>query len=99
IQQSDAALGNVLSGLKPGARVVAAGLKWAPSWAIPVNLMVWYAALRSVTVLDGLSEPWGKLAARLSRFDVEPMLGGGTYLASGVTRSQSDTLMVEMRNV
>ncbi|MGH7948118.1 MAG: class I SAM-dependent methyltransferase [Candidatus Binataceae bacterium] len=87
IQQSERALSNVLRHLKPRARVVAAGLKWAPSWAIPVNLMVWYAALRSVTVLDGLSEPWARLARHLANFVVEPMLGGGTYIASGITRS------------
>lgn len=88
IQQSGPALANVFRHLNPGARVVAAGLKWAPNWAIPVNLMVWYAALRSVTVLDGLREPWARLAPHLSGLVVEPLLGGGTYIASGIVRSQ-----------
>jgi demethylmenaquinone methyltransferase/2-methoxy-6-polyprenyl-1,4-benzoquinol methylase len=51
------ALDQVLAQLKPGARLVAAGLQWAPPWAAVVNLMVWGAALRSVSSLHGLARP------------------------------------------
>jgi len=69
--------------LKPCARVVACGLKWAPAWAAPVNLLVWPAALRSVTSLEGLDEPWSRLAALVGRLDMETVLLGAVYVASG----------------
>jgi len=45
------ALDHVLAHLRPGARIVATGLQWAPGWALPVNLFVWGAAWRSVSSL------------------------------------------------
>ncbi|WP_372526253.1 class I SAM-dependent methyltransferase [Piscinibacter sp.] len=77
------AVDNVVRHLKPGAHVVASGLKWAGTWAIPVNLLVLPAALHSVTSLEGLQKPWSKLAARTGPLDVESMLLGAVYVASG----------------
>jgi ubiquinone/menaquinone biosynthesis C-methylase UbiE len=77
------AIANVLRHLKPGARVVASGLKWAAPLR-PVNLFVLSAALRSVTSLDGMDRPWGLLEQQLGRMKVQPRLFGGAYLASGV---------------
>lgn len=86
VLQSDAALANVLSHLKPGARVAAAGLQWAPAWALPLNLFVLSAALYSVTTLSGLDQPWRRLAQRLDGLCLEPMMGGAVYVASGRLR-------------
>jgi ubiquinone/menaquinone biosynthesis C-methylase UbiE len=83
ILRRPAAIDNVLRSLEPGARIVACGLKWARSWAAPANLLVLPAALRSVTSLEGLSEPWSHLAARTRPLDVEAMLLGAVYIASG----------------
>ncbi len=77
------AVANVLAHLKPGARVVAAGLKWAGPFGWPVNLFVLLAALRSVTSLEGMAAPWSHLWSRLEAFGVESALFGGAYLASG----------------
>ena len=77
------AIQKVLAGLKPGARVVAAGLQWANLWAWPTNWFVWMAALHSVTSLEGLDQPWGLLAEHLSALQVETTLMGGVYIASG----------------
>jgi len=77
------ALANVVAHLRPGARVVASGLKWAAPWAWPVNLLVWPAARRSVTTLDGLGAPWTGLEALLGPMQVQPLLGGGAYVALG----------------
>lgn len=77
------ALANVIRHLKPGARVVASGLKWTGGWAISANLLVLPAALRSVTSLEGLRKPWSRLAARTGPLDVETMLLGAVYIASG----------------
>jgi ubiquinone/menaquinone biosynthesis C-methylase UbiE len=85
ILQRPEAITNVISHLKPRARVVASGLKWAAPWPMrPVNLLVLSAALRSVTSLDGLDQPWRLLQERLGQMTVESTLLGGAYIASGV---------------
>ena len=79
------AVANVLRHLKPGARLVASGLKWAMAWPLwPVNLLVLPAALRSVTSLDGLDQPWSLLQEQLGAMQLEPALLGAAYVASGV---------------
>lgn len=77
------AVANVVAHLKPGARVVATGLQWAPRWASPVNALVLPAALHSVTSLEGLGQPWSRLAGHLGRLEVSTMLLGAVYIASG----------------
>ena len=86
IMRTPAALANVVRHLKPGARIVAAGLKWAPARAMPLNLFVWNAALRSTSTLEGLARPWSNLEPLLSELEVEQMLAGTVYVASGVIR-------------
>lgn len=83
------AIANVLGHLKPGARVVASGLKWAAPWLLrPVNWLVLPAALRSVTSLDGMGGPWQLLQEQLGRMRVESRLLGGAYVASGALDPQ-----------
>ena len=79
-----AALDRVLRHLKPGGRVVACGLQWAPPWAVPINLFVWGAALRSVSSLRGLEKPWSLLAERVGKLEVDALLLGAVFLAHGV---------------
>jgi ubiquinone/menaquinone biosynthesis C-methylase UbiE len=81
ILQRDDALANVVAHLKPGATVLACGLKWAPRWALPVNLFVLPAALRSVSSLSGLYRPWQRLAQLTGPPELRSMLGGGVFLA------------------
>ena len=82
ILRTRAAVANVIAHLKPGARIVASGLKWARPWMLPTNLMVLQAALVSVTSLEGLAQPWSNLA-RWARIDkVEMMLARGVYIAT-----------------
>jgi ubiquinone/menaquinone biosynthesis C-methylase UbiE len=86
IMRTPKALANIVSHLKPGARIVAAGLKWAPARAMPLNLLVWNAALRSTSTLEGLARPWSHLERLLSHLEVEQMLGGTVYVASGIVK-------------
>jgi ubiquinone/menaquinone biosynthesis C-methylase UbiE len=86
IMRTPKALANVISHLKPGARVVAAGLKWAPIRTMPLNLFVWNAAMRSTSTLEGLARPWSNLELRVPRLEIEQMLGGTVYVAVGVVR-------------
>jgi SAM-dependent methyltransferase len=85
VVREPASLDHVLAHLKPGARVVAAGLQWAPSWMVPANLFVLGAALYSTTTLDGLQQPWALLAQRLKSFEVQHFSWAGLYIASGLT--------------
>jgi len=88
ILQRPEAIANVISHLKPGARVVASGLKWAAPWLMrPINLFVLPAALRSVTSLDGMDQPWRLLQDQLGLMNVESRLRGGAYIATGVCAS------------
>jgi SAM-dependent methyltransferase len=77
------AVAHVVAHLKPGARVVAAGLQWARGLGFAANALVLPAAWRSVTSLRGLGAPWRELQARVGALDVQPMLFGAVYLASG----------------
>jgi SAM-dependent methyltransferase len=83
ILQRPQAVTRVLRHLKPGARVVASGLKWAEAWRWPTNLFVLPAALHSVTSLEGLRTPWAGLAAAIPDLDVRSTLLGGVFIASG----------------
>jgi hypothetical protein len=82
ILRTPAAVANVIRNLKPGARIVASGLKWARPWTMPTNLMVLQAALVSVTSLEGLAMPWSNLARWARIDDVTMMLGRGVYISS-----------------
>lgn len=86
IMRTPAALDNVFRHLRPGARVVASGLKWAPPWAMPANVMVFFSALASVTALEGLREPWSLLADRTTQLEVEELFAGTQYIATGLVR-------------
>ena len=80
------ALDHVLPHLKRGAPVVASGLQWAPPWALPVNLFVWGAALRSVSSFQGLERPWSLLAERIDGFEVQDQMFGAVFLGQGTSR-------------
>jgi demethylmenaquinone methyltransferase/2-methoxy-6-polyprenyl-1,4-benzoquinol methylase len=83
VLRDPAALDHVLAHLRPGASVVACGLKWAAPWMLPTNLFVWGAAMYSVTTLSGLGEPWDLLAARLRSVELRERAFGGVYLMRG----------------
>jgi len=83
ILREDAAIVNMLAHLKPGARVVAAGLQWASPWLWPANGFVAAAAFYSVTSFEGLREPWDKLAAHLADVQIRDALLGAIFIATG----------------
>jgi demethylmenaquinone methyltransferase/2-methoxy-6-polyprenyl-1,4-benzoquinol methylase len=83
ILRDEAALARVMGHLRPGARVVATGLQWAPPWMVPTNAFVLLAALHSVTSFDGLASPWDRLAHHLDGLHVDTTMLGGIFIASG----------------
>lgn len=87
VLRDEQALDHVLGHLKPGARVVATGLQWAPPWFWPANAFVMAAALYSVSRLEGLGRPWDKLGRRLAEMEVQPQWLGAVYIARGRCRA------------
>ena len=80
------AVRNIVGHLGRGARIAATGLQWAPIWALPVNLFVLGSALHSVTSLTALDRPWQGLVPHLAGLEVEPLMAGAVYLATGTIR-------------
>jgi hypothetical protein len=86
ILRSDAALANVLRHVRPGGRVVAGGPKWAPWWrpgAAAMNVWTWQLNRPYVTTFEGFDRPWTRLARLLGDLDVEEVLFGAGFIASG----------------
>jgi SAM-dependent methyltransferase len=83
VLRDEAALRHVLAHLQPGARVVATGLQWAEPWNWPTNGFVLLAALYSVSSLEGLAQPWDRLAAHLEDVQVDVAPLGGIFVAAG----------------
>jgi ubiquinone/menaquinone biosynthesis C-methylase UbiE len=83
ILRSPPALDNVFRHVKKGGRVAAVGNKWAPWWAFPVNLYVWYVARQYVTTFEGFGRPWSQLARFVPDLRVKPILFGGGYIVWG----------------
>ncbi|MFZ2991021.1 methyltransferase domain-containing protein [Ideonella sp.] len=84
--QQPEAIAHVLAGLRPGARVVACGLQWAPPWAWASNWWVLSAALYSITTLSNLHRPWALLAQAMPGLQVQPCWSGAIYLGHGLRR-------------
>ena len=85
LQQSPEALRRLQAALKPGARVVAAGLVWAPPWQWLGNAIVWGAAWHSLCCFEALHAPWQGLLPLLADFRLERRSLETLYLLSGRT--------------
>ncbi|HWB71376.1 MAG TPA: methyltransferase domain-containing protein [Egibacteraceae bacterium] len=78
-------LEHVVGHLAPSARVAAAGAKWGPWWAPPVNLAVWALNRPYVTAFEGFGRPWDHLGGLLPDLRVEelPSYLHGAFVAWG----------------
>ncbi len=85
IMSSPEALANILGQAKRGGRVAAGGTKWAPWWALPVNVSVWLIAHSGITTWEGFERPWRYLEPLVPDLKVESVGGGGAYVAWGTT--------------
>ena len=83
VMRSPAALKAVMDGLGPNGRVAAVGAKWAPQWALPVNLAIRVVSTRFVTTFEGYDRPWSHLQILVPNLHVSPALLGAFYLAWG----------------
>ena len=84
ILQTPQALDHVLAHLKTGAAVAATGLKWTSPFYGPLNTLVWFNAVQSMTTMKGLDSPWTPLVDRGVALRVETMVMGTIFVASGV---------------
>ena len=53
---------------------------------MPLNIVVWNAAMRSTSTLEGLARPWSHLEPLVPQLKLEQMLGGTVYIVSGVVK-------------
>jgi len=83
VLRSPAALARVFAAARPGARVAVAGMKWAPWWLAPVNLVVLAKARPYLTTLEGLGRPWSLLEDYLDRFEWKSVMFGAGYIGWG----------------
>lgn len=91
VLQQPEALADVMRVLKPGARVVAAGLVWASPWWPLSNLFVLGAAMHSIVHPARLDRPWHDLAPRLDECRVERRWLESAYLLTGRAPDQSSS--------
>jgi SAM-dependent methyltransferase len=83
VMRSPAALTRVMDNLGPNGRIAAVGVKWAPRWALPFNLVVRVVSTRFVTTFEGYDRPWSHLEVLVPNLRVRPLLLGAGYLAWG----------------
>jgi arsenite methyltransferase len=87
IMRSRAALENVFRYAKPGARVLIVGAKWAPWWALPLNLAIWMSVRKVTTTFEGFRQPWDLVEQFVPDLQVRSAAMGAHYIAHGTTRS------------
>ncbi len=86
VLRSPRALERIFSATRPGARVAFAGMKYAPWWMAPVNLIVRAQARPYMTTLDGLAMPWDLALPYLDAFAWRSVLFGTGYIGWGRTK-------------
>ena len=85
ILQSPDALRNVLTTLRPGAWVAAAGGKWAAPMMVALNSMVGMLHAPYVRDFSGFDRPWRHLERLVEDVQVQEMAFGSGYVMTGRT--------------
>ena len=83
VLQMPEAVANVVSHLRPGARVAAVGAKLAGGWSPIVNFFVRRAVRPYVTTYEGLDRPWRELERHVGEMEHRSLALGGAYVAWG----------------
>jgi demethylmenaquinone methyltransferase/2-methoxy-6-polyprenyl-1,4-benzoquinol methylase len=83
--RSTPALEHLLRLAKPGARLFVVGVKWAPWWALPVNLVIWRQTKSVTTTHEGFHRPWDLLADLVPNLEVHSVDLGAQFIARGTT--------------
>jgi demethylmenaquinone methyltransferase/2-methoxy-6-polyprenyl-1,4-benzoquinol methylase len=83
ILQSPGALRNVMSRLRPGARVAAGGGKWAAPWLAGLNYQVRMLHAPYVRSFAGFGQPWSHLEPLLEDVRIRELAFGSGYILTG----------------
>ena len=83
VLQSPDALRNVISTLRPGARVAAGGGKWAAPWMVGANLQARMMHAPYVWTFEGFGRPWHHLAQLIEDVQVREVALGTGYIMTG----------------
>jgi ubiquinone/menaquinone biosynthesis C-methylase UbiE len=89
VLRSPSALANVFRHLRPGARVVATGGKWAAPWLWPLNVLVWQLHAPYVSSFDGFDRPWRNLQVHCRDLHVRKIGWDTGFLATGTAATPS----------
>lgn len=83
VLRNPAALEHLFASVRPGARVVVAGLKTAPAWALPLNLFAMFRARKYLSTYEGIVAPWSHLLRFVPDFQWRSRLAGTGYIGWG----------------
>ena len=83
ILQSPGALQNIMSNLRPGARVAAGGGKWAPWPMMALNMQVRTMHTPYVRSFSGFGRPWNHLEELIEDIHVREVALGSGYILTG----------------
>ena len=83
VLRSPRALERIFAAARPGARVAVAGMKLAPWWMAPANVLVRAQARPYMTTFEGLARPWDLLERHLAGFERASVLFGTGYIGWG----------------
>ncbi len=86
VLQSPRALANIFAHVRPGGRVVAAGVKHPPAWLFPLRLLRLWKARPYLTTFRGLGRPWAPLEPYVEAMVVRPLLFNTNYMARARAR-------------
>lgn len=85
VTRSRVALENVLRATRPRARLLVVGVKWAPWYVFPLNLIVWRFTRSVTTTRAGFRRPWALLGELVPELTVRSVGSGTQYIATGTT--------------
>ena len=83
VLRDPAALAHLFASVRPGARVVVAGTKAAPAWAMPLRLFSMFRARKYLSTFDGIAQPWSHLLRFVPDFRWRNRFAGAGYLGWG----------------
>ncbi|MDJ0738645.1 MAG: methyltransferase domain-containing protein [Gammaproteobacteria bacterium] len=89
VVRSQRALQRIFSATAPNARIAIAGMKYAPWWMSPVNVIVRAKARPYMTTFEGLDKPWDRMLPHLSEYAWTTALFGTCYLGWGRVRDSA----------
>ena len=90
VMRSPAALEQIFGATRPDARIAFAGMKYAPWWMAPVNIIVRVQARPYMTTFEGLKAPWDLALSYLRGFEWRPVLCGTGYVGWGRVHKLQD---------